>query len=99
MGKTLLASTPLAQKVIAALEPLVSMLPWSKRLIFKRFSESILNHRAAIANATELTPIEAALVVLLVVERERNDSVHNEHFARIERLEDQLDALKKATHD
>jgi hypothetical protein len=92
MGKNTLASTPLAHKVISMFDPLVAMLPWNKRLIFKRFKEYILNNRAAISEATELSPVEAALLVLLLAERERTDRVHNELYARIEKMEDEPDA-------
>ena len=93
MGKNILASTPLARQVIDELMRIGDGLPQSGRLALRKFSEHILNHRAAIASAPNLGPVEAALLVLLIVEHEKNNRIDNELFSRLESLEDKLALL------
>lgn len=88
MGRNLLSTTGLAHKLIADLKPLSEMLPPNERRIVENFFETILQQRVAIANATDLMPLEAALVTLLVEERKRN---HHENTG----LYEQIDVLRR----
>lgn len=97
MGRNTLSTTGLAQKLIADLKPLSEMLTPNERRVVEKFCESILQQRVAIANATELLPLEAALVVLLVEERRRNDAereaLHQELHAQIQELRSEIQML------
>lgn len=74
MGRNTLSTTALAHKLIADLKPLSLMLPPNERRVVEKFFDIILQQRVAISEATDLLPLEAALVILLVEERRRNDA-------------------------
>jgi len=91
MGRNTLSTTALAHKLIADLKPLSGMLPPNERRVVEKFFDIILQQRVAIAEATDLLPLEAALVVLLVEERRRNDSENEELYQKLHR---QIQELK-----
>jgi hypothetical protein len=92
MGRNTLSTTALAHKLIADLKPLSEMLTPNDRRVVEKFFEIILQQRVAIANATDLLPLEAALVVLLVEERRRNDA---EREALYQELHGQIQGLRE----
>jgi hypothetical protein len=85
MGRNTLSTTALAHKLIADLKPLSEMLPPNERRIVEKFFDVILQQRVAISEATDLLPLEAALVVLLVEERRRNDFENEEIYQELQR--------------
>ena len=95
MGRHLLSVTGLAHKVIADLKPLAEMLAPNERRVVEQCFEIILQQRVAIANATELMPLEAALVVLHVEERIQNDHELNELYQQIEKLHKRIRELEE----
>jgi hypothetical protein len=94
MGRHTLSTTALAHKLIADLKPLSEMLPPNERWIVEKFFETILQQRVAIANATDLLPLEAALVVLLVEERRRSNREDDNLFQQIQELREEIERLK-----
>ncbi len=100
MGRHTLSTTALAHKLIADLKPLSEMLPPNERRIVEKFFDVILQQRVAISEATDLLPLEAALVVLLVEERRRNDFENEEIYQELQRqiqeLKCEIEMLKLA---
>ncbi len=100
MGRHTLSTTALAHKLIADLKPLSLMLPPNERRIVEKFFDVILQQRVAISEATDLLPLEAALVVLLVEERRRNDFENEEIYQELQRqiqeLKCEIEMLKLA---
>ncbi len=93
MGRNFLSSTELVHQVIADLKPFADMLPPQDRLIFRQFSELALNHRAAIANAASLLPLEATLLILLLEEHKHTQRLYDELRAELERLKKAVQRL------
>jgi len=91
MGRNTLSTTALAHKLIADLKPLSDMLAPNERRVVEKFFDTILQQRVAIAEATDLLPLEAALVVLLVEECRRNDA---ENAQMYQALHEQIRELK-----
>lgn len=95
MGRNTLSTTALAHKLIADLKPLSEMLPSNERRIVEKFFDIILQQRVAIAEATDLLPLEAALIILLAEERRRNNLENDELFRQIEELREEIRRLKQ----
>lgn len=97
MGRNTLSTTALAHKLIADLKPLSLMLPPNERRVVEKFFDIILQQRVAISEATDLLPLEAALVVLLVEERRRNDTenaqIYEELHRQIQELRGEIELL------
>lgn len=97
MGRNTLSTTALAHKLIADLKPLSHMLAPNEHRIVEKFFNVILQQRVAIAEATDLLPLEAALVVLLVEEHRRNDadnlSLYEELHRQIQELRGEIEML------
>ena len=94
MGRNLLSTTGLAHKLIADLKPLSDMLHPNERRIVENFFDTILQQRVAIAEATDLLPLEAALVILLVEERRRANNEESELYKQIQELRHEIERLK-----
>ncbi len=91
-----LTPTGLAHKLIAELQILADLLSTTvQRLIIKKFYDYILEHRSSIAEATNLLPLEAALVVIQVREHENIYHEISELHKRIDDLERENRELKK----
>jgi len=90
MGRTLPSTTQIAFDQIAELKPFYEALRRSDQLIFDKFFEIILQHRAAIGNAANLLPMEVMPLVILLEERKRNNHIHNELYLLIEELDKKL---------
>jgi hypothetical protein len=97
MGKNTLSTTQLAHQIIADLKPLSEMLPPGKRRIVEKFFEYILQERVAIGNASDLIPLEAALIVILLEEHRANQHEHNELYSQLQELRRVVEELKPRT--
>ena|SRR5215211_6568797 len=93
MGRTLPSTTQLAFEQIAELKSFYETLRRPDQLILDKFFEAILQHRAAISNATNLLPMEVIPFVILLEERKRNNQVYNDIYHLIEQLEGKLKLL------
>jgi hypothetical protein len=97
MGRNTLSTTALAHKLIADLKPLSQMLAPNERRVVEKFFNIILQQRVAIAEATDLLPLEAALIVLLVEEHRKNDaenhSLYEELHRQIQELRGEIETL------
>jgi len=94
MGRSLPSATQLAFDEFAELRPLYGALRRSDQLILDKFFEQVLQHRAAIANATSLLPLEVMPLVILLEERKRSNRMYDELYSQIERLERKLRLLE-----
>ncbi len=94
MGRNLLSTTGLAQKIVSDLKPLSEMLPPNERRIVEHFFEAILQQRVAIANATDLLPLEAALVILLMEERKTNRHEQNELYIQLQEMKHEIEEIR-----
>jgi hypothetical protein len=102
MGRNFLSATELVHQLIADLKPFTEMLPPQDRLIFNKFYETVLNNRAAIANAASLLPLEATLLILQLEEHKRNQRAYDELRTEIEKLKrgmEQLDTQAQTKDD
>jgi hypothetical protein len=90
MGRDLLSVTGLAQKILDDLRPILEVLPLSDRRIVEGFFEVILQERVAIASASDLLPLEAAFVILLVAAHKRMNRENSELEREIQELRDKL---------
>ena len=94
MGRSLPSATQLAFDEFAELRPLYGALRRNDQLILDKFFEQVLQHRAAIANATSLLPLEIMPLVILLEERKRSNRMYDELYSQIERLERKLRLLE-----
>jgi hypothetical protein len=97
MGRHTLSTTALAHQLISHLKPLSEMLPLNERLIVEKFFDTILQQRVAISEATDLLPLEAALVILLADERRRNNQEIDAVYRELQRLKDEIERLKSGS--
>jgi uncharacterized protein Yka (UPF0111/DUF47 family) len=88
-----LTPTGLAHKLIAELTSLANLLSPNMRRIIKKFGDYILQYRSAISDATNLLPLEAALVVIQVEEHANTLYEISELHKRIDALERKIDTL------
>ena len=97
MGRSLPSATQLAFDEFAELRPLYGALRRTDQLILDKFFEQVLQHRAAIANATSLLPLEVMPLVILLEERKRSNRMYDELCSQIERLERKVRLLEAET--
>jgi hypothetical protein len=90
MGRTLPSTTQIAFNTIAELRPFYEALRLADQLILDKFFEAILQHRAAISNATNLLPMEVMPFVILLEERKRINSRFEEIYALLAELENKF---------
>lgn len=95
------SNTEYAHKIVGSLKSLFKGLPptIAYRSIFKKYSEYILNQRAAIYHATQFLPILAALIVILV-ERDLDHAhemteMRNQHAFELTKLREEMDQLRR----
>ena len=91
-----LSTTELAHKLIADLKPLMDMLSPSDRRIIKLFCDYILQQRVPISNATDLLPLEAALIIIQAEEHKKNNYEFVELYNQIQELRKEIERLKPA---
>lgn len=95
-----LTPTGLAHKLISELTTISDLLSTaSQQRIIKKFCDYILEHRSSIAEATNLLPLEAALVVIQVKEHENTSHEMNELHQRIDELVKELRELRKILNE
>lgn len=90
-----LSPTALAHKLIGEIMNLADMLSPRQQRIIKEYCDQILQNRSAISDATNLLPLEAALMVIQVTERERNNHEISEIHKDFEALKHKLEELEK----
>ncbi|MBE0574170.1 hypothetical protein IH575_04680 [Candidatus Dojkabacteria bacterium] len=99
-NNTNLTPTGLAHKLIHELKILGDLLSTTvQKIIIKKFYDYILEHRSSIAEATNLLPLEAALVVIQVREHEAFYHEISELHKRIDKLEWENKELKKMLNE
>jgi len=87
MGRTLPPASQLILQQVDEIKPLYEALRRSDQLILDYIFEEISPHRAAIANAANLLPLEAMLLLSLLEQ-------HKKFFRTIDELYRELDILK-----
>lgn len=87
MGRTLPSAAQLIEEQIAALKPMYGALRRSDQLIVNEFYEACIEHRAAIANAERLLPLEGMLIAIQLEERKRTRRLLVELETRLQTLE------------
>lgn len=90
-----LSPTALAHKLVGEIMLLADMLSPNQQRIIKKFCNRILQNRSAISDATNLLPLEAALVVILVAEHEGNHHEVSELYKQIDGLRREIQELKE----
>lgn len=93
MASRNLSTTELVHKLISELKPLADMLAPNMRRVIEGFFNYILQFRAAISNATNLLPLEAALFIIQAQEKIHNSHEINELHKRIDEIEKKLEEL------
>jgi hypothetical protein len=95
------ANTEYAHKIVGSMKTVFKKLPDTigYKSLFKKYREYILNQRAAIYHATELLPILAALIVI-VVERDLDHAhkmaeMRNQHIQEINKLREEMEQLRR----
>jgi hypothetical protein len=94
-----LTPTGLAHKLIAELMTIADLLSPKQQRIIKQFCNYILEQRSSIAEATNLLPLEAALVVIQVKEHENTSHEINELHQRIDELVKELRELREILNE
>ncbi len=95
MGRSILPVTQLLFEQIKEVKPLYGALRRGDQLILDDMFELVRQHRAAIANAANLLPLEAMLMLMLMEERKRNNRIRHEIYGELRELRDQIEELKK----
>lgn len=113
MSPQYITVTELAYKLIADLEPLMEMLSPSDQRIVKKFCDYILQQRVAIANVTDLLPLEVALFLIELEEHKNNHreftelrkqlqelrGENTEIHKLLEEFRDEIETLKKTSNE
>ena len=94
MGRSLPPVTQLVLTQIAEVRGLYGALRRSDQLILDDFFDSVQPHRAAIANAADLLPMEAMFILMLLEERKRSSHLQAELEAEIERLRREIRQMR-----
>ena len=87
MGRSLPPASQLILNQIAELKPIYGALRRSDQLALDAIFDLVQQHRAALANAANLLPLEALLVLVLLEEHKRLSHIQDELQAEIQRLE------------
>ncbi len=95
MGRSILPVTQLVFEQIREVKPLYGALRRGDQLTLDGIFDSVYQHRAAIANAANLLPLEAMLMLMLMEERKRNNHIRNEIYGELRELREQIETLKK----
>ena len=94
-----LTPTGLAHKLIGEIMFLANLLlDLDQQRIIKKYCDVILQNRSAISDATNLLPLEAALVVILATEHQNNNreisDLYKEFYERINELSGEVGKLR-----
>ena len=94
-----LSPTALVYKVVGELMALADYLSPDQQRIIKRFCDVLLNNRSAVADATNLLPLEAALVVIQVEEHENTNYEISELYKRLDELGREIQELRNRLNE
>ena len=94
-----LSPTALIYKVTGELMALADYLSPNQQRIIKRFCDVLLNNRTAVADATNLLPLEAALVVIQVEEHENTNYEISELHKRLDELGREIQELRSRLNE
>ena len=94
-----LSPTALVYKVVGELMTLADYLSPDQQRIIKKFCDVLLNNRSAVADATNLLPLEAALVVIQVEEHENTNYELSELHKRIDELGREIQELRNRLNE
>jgi hypothetical protein len=94
MGRTLPPAAQLILGQVQEVRPLYDALRRSDQLILDRIFDEISQHRAAIANAANLLPLEAMLVMSLLEQRKKFTRTYDELYRELDRLQGEIETLK-----
>ena len=97
MGRSLPPATQLILDQIAETMPLYRALRRGDQFILDEFFNSVQQHRAAIANAASLLPLEALLLLVQLEERKVFQGQLNDLYEQIRGLRAELQALRDAS--
>jgi hypothetical protein len=90
MGRSLPPASQLILNQIAELKPIYGALRRSDQLALDEIFNLVQQHRAAIANAASLLPLEAVLVLVLLEEHKRVTHIHVELDSAIQGLRPEI---------
>ncbi len=96
MGRSLPSITLLLQNQAKEIEALRDALRRTDQILLDSLLDEVQQHRAAIANAASLLPLEAMLLLMLVEGRKREDKIQAELTREIRELRHEVEELKKA---
>jgi hypothetical protein len=91
MGRDLPSSRALAEKLRTKMHAVAKVVQPGDRLIINKLGEWILKHSVAIANATDLSPMEAALTLIALEEHKRIDGLFNDVEVWMRELERKIE--------
>jgi hypothetical protein len=77
----------------------MEMLSPSDRRVVQKFCDYILQQRVPIANATDLLPLEVALVIIQLEEHKKNNHEFVELSNQLQELRDEIRKLKSANEN
>ncbi|MGA7192151.1 MAG: hypothetical protein WBW94_00870 [Anaerolineales bacterium] len=86
MGRTLPPASQLILQQIDEIKPLYEALRRSDQLILDQIFEEINPHRAAIANAANLLPLESMLILALLEQHKKFSRIIDELYREIDAL-------------
>jgi len=87
MGRSLPPASQLILNQIAELKSIYGALRRSDQLAMDEIFDVVQQHRAALANAATLLPLEALLVLALLEEHKRANRLYDELEGEIRRLQ------------
>jgi hypothetical protein len=87
MGRSLPPASQLILNQIAELKPIYGALRRSDQLALDDIFDLVQQHRAALANAANLLPLEALLVLVLLEEHKRLSHIQAQLEGELQRLE------------
>ena len=86
MGRTIPAITQVIFEEVEEVRPLYEGLRRSDQLILDDIFDSVIQHKAALANTGALFPLEVMLILMLLEERKRMDKLHDELFQAVKKI-------------
>ena len=96
MGRSLPPASQLILNQNAELKPIYAALRRSDQLALDEIFGLVQQHRAALANAANLLPLEALLVLVLLEEHKHATHIRDELYSEIESLRRSRDVSKGA---
>jgi hypothetical protein len=90
MGRSLPAVTQLIFREIEEVKSLYEGLRRSDQLELDRLFESVIQHKAALANTGSLLPLEVMFILTLLEEHKRNNRVRYELYQEVQQLRKEL---------